>query len=594
MRVLRQPIVVVLGHVDHGKTTLLDKIRGTAVVKKEVGEMTQEVGASFVPTSVIEKLAEPLKKIIPIKLQIPGLLFIDTPGHELFSNLRRRGGSVADIAILVVDIIEGFQKQTYESIEILKSRKVPFVVAANKIDRIPGWKPNENLPFLSTIALQKPEVQKYLDNLIYKLVLQLAEVGFNSERFDRIKDFTRNVAIVPVSAKTGEGIPELLALLAGLTQRYMENRLRFAEGPAKGVVLEVKEEQGLGHTLDVIIYDGILKKNDTIILGGLNRVIVTKVRSIFIPRPLQDMRVAKSDFTPIEVAYAAAGVKILAPDIEDAIAGSPLYVVESEEKIEEYKRIIEEEINKVKFYSENIGVVVKADSLGALEAILDALKRRNIPVRIADIGPISKRDVLEAEIVGNTSKEYSVILAFRVKTLQGVDTSRVKVIYGEIIYQLIEDLEKYIQEVREQEKRKTLENIVLPAKIKILPGYVFRRSDPVIVGIEVLGGILRPKQPLMKEDGKRIGEVIQIQDRKKSIDKAIKGMSVAISIKGNIMVGRQVEEGEVLYTDVPAEDLEILVNKFKDTITEDMKEVIKEIIKIKRKNDPLYALNIKL
>jgi len=593
-RVLRQPIIVVLGHVDHGKTTLLDKIRGTAVVKKEAGEMTQEVGASFVPISAIEKIAEPLKKMIPIKLQIPGLLFIDTPGHELFSNLRRRGGSVADIAILVVDIIEGFQKQTYESIEILKARKVPFVVAANKIDRIPGWKPIENSPFLISIKSQKPEVQNYLDNLIYKLVLQLAEIGFNAERFDRIKDFTRNVAIIPVSAKTGEGIPELLAVLAGLTQRYMENRLRFAEGPAKGVVLEVKEEQGLGHTLDVIIYDGVLRKNDMIVVGGLNKVIVTKVRSIFVPKPLQDIRVAKAELTPIDVVYAAAGVKILAPDIEEAIAGSPLYVVESEEKVEEYKKLVEEEIQKVRFYSENVGVIVKTDSLGALEAIVDALKRRDIPIRLADIGPISKRDVLEAEIVANTSKEYAVILAFRVKALQGVDTSKVKVIYGEIIYQVIEELEKYIKEIREQEKRKTLEMIILPAKIRILPGYVFRRSDPVIVGIEVLGGILKPKQPLMKEDGRRIGEVIQIQDKKKSIDRATKGMNVAISIKGNIMVGRQIDEGEVLYTDVPAEDLEILVTKFKDLVSEDMKEVIKEIIKIKRKNDPLYALNIKL
>jgi len=593
-RVLRQPIIVVLGHVDHGKTTLLDKIRGTAVVKKEAGEMTQEVGASFVPISVIEKIAEPLKKMIPIKLQIPGLLFIDTPGHELFSNLRRRGGSVADIAILVVDIIEGFQKQTYESIEILKARKVPFVVAANKIDRIPGWKPIENSPFLISIKSQKPEVQNYLDNLIYKLVLQLAEIGFNAERFDRIKDFTRNVAIIPVSAKTGEGIPELLAVLAGLTQRYMENRLRFAEGPAKGVVLEVKEEQGLGHTLDVIIYDGVLRKNDMIVVGGLNKVIVTKVRSIFVPKPLQDIRVAKAELTPIDVVYAAAGVKILAPDIEEAIAGSPLYVVESEEKVEEYKKLVEEEIQKVRFYSENVGVIVKTDSLGALEAIVDALKRRDIPIRLADIGPISKRDVLEAEIVANTSKEYAVILAFRVKALQGVDTSKVKVIYGEIIYQVIEELEKYIKEIREQEKRKTLEMIILPAKIRILPGYVFRRSDPVIVGIEVLGGILKPKQPLMKEDGRRIGEIIQIQDKKKSIDRATKGMNVAISIKGNIIVGRQIDEGEVLYTDVPAEDLEILVTKFKDLVSEDMKEVIKEIIKIKRKNDPLYALNIKL
>jgi translation initiation factor 5B len=591
---LRQPIVVVLGHVDHGKTTLLDKIRGTAIVKKEVGEMTQEVGASFVPTSVIEKLAEPLKKTIPVKLQIPGLLFIDTPGHELFSNLRKRGGSVADIAILVVDIVEGFQKQTFESIEILKSRKVPFIVAANKIDRIQGWKACNDEPFLFSINKQKSEVQSLFDKYLYRLVLQLAEVGFNAERFDRIKDFTRNVAIVPVSAKTGEGIPELLALLAGLTQRYMENKLKFAEGPAKGVILEVKEDPGLGHSIDVIIYDGILKKNDLIILAGLNGPIVTRVRGIFIPRPLQDIRMVKTDLMNIDIVYAAAGVKIVAPNLEEAIAGSPLYVIQSENEIEKFKKLIEEEIIQIKFYRETNGIIVKADSLGTLEAIVEALKRRNIPIRLADIGPISKRDIIEAEIARNHSPEYGVILAFRVKPLQGVDTSNVKIIYSDIIYQLIEDLEKYINDIKEQERRKTLDSIILPAKIKILPGYVFRRSDPVIVGIEVISGTIRPGYPLMRADGKRVGEIHQIQDKKKSVNAASKGMSVAISIKGNIMVGRHIDEGDILYTDVPQDDLVILLNKFSNIVTDDMKEVIKEIIQIKRKLDPLYGFNIKL
>nr|MCG2909724.1 translation initiation factor IF-2 [Stygiolobus sp.] len=576
---LRQPIVVVLGHVDHGKTTLLDKIRGTAVVKKEPGEMTQEVGASFVPTSVIEKLSEPLKKLFPIKLEIPGLLFIDTPGHELFSNLRKRGGSVADIAILVVDITEGFQKQTVESIEILKSRKVPFLVAANKIDKISGWKAQQTYSFLESIKYQKQEVLAYLDSLVYNLVGQLAEQGFNSERFDRIKDFTRTVAIVPVSAKTGEGIAELLALLAGLTQNYMKNKLRFAEGPAKGVVLEVKELPGLGHTIDVIIYDGVLKKNDTIVLGGLNGVIITKVRSILVPKPLQDIKLAKTDLMPIDEVYAAAGVKIYAPNLEDALAGSPIFVAENENQIEEYKKIIQEEISSVKYYNANIaGIVVKADSLGSLEAIVNALQQKKIPIRLADIGPITKRDITEAELTLQEAKEYGIIAAFRVKPLPGIEIpSKIKLIYDEIIYQLIDNIEKYINEVRESEKRRTLESLVLPAKIKILPGYVFRRSDPAIVGIEVVGGILKSKSPLIKKDGKRVGEVLQIQDNKKSIDKATKGMEVAISIKGNVMVGRQIDEGDILYTDVPKEDLEILVQKYKDIITDDMREVIKEI-----------------
>lgn len=595
-RKLRQPIVVVLGHVDHGKTTLLDKIRGTAVVKKEPGEMTQEVGASFVPTSVIEKIAEPLKKVFPIKLEIPGLLFIDTPGHELFSNLRKRGGSVADIAILVVDIVEGFQKQTYESLEILKSRKVPFLVAANKIDRIPGWKAVDTYSFLESIKQQRKDVQVQLDNYVYKLVEQLAELGLSAERFDRIKDFTKNIAIIPVSGKTGEGIAELLALLAGLTQNYMKTKLRFAEGPAKGVVLEVKELQGLGYTIDTIIYDGILKKNDTIVLGGLNGPIVTKVRAILVPKPLQDIKTVKSDFTQIEEVYASAGVKIYAPDLENALAGSPLFVAENDEQIEEYKKVIQEEIASVRYYNAGIsGIILKADSLGSLEALVEGLKQKNIPIRLADIGPITKRDITEAELSSQGAKEFGIIAAFRVKPLQGITIpSKIKLIYGEIIYQLLDDIEKHITEIRESEKKRTLDSLVLPGKFKIIPGYVFRRSDPAIVGVEVLGGIIRPKFPLIKKDGKRVGEIQQIQDNKKSVDRATKGMEVAVSIKGNVMVGRQIEEGDILYTDVPKEDLEILLTKYKDIITDDMKEVIKELINIKRAEDPTYGLGLQL
>jgi translation initiation factor eaIF-5B len=353
-RKLRQPIVVVLGHVDHGKTTLLDKIRGTALVKREPGEMTQEVGASFVPKSVIESLAQPLRKVINVKLEIPGLLFIDTPGHELFANLRRRGGSVADFAILVVDIVEGFQKQTYESVQILRERKVPFVVAANKIDRIPGWKPQDTSSVLLSLDKQSPQVRDLLDQYVYKLVVQLAEVGFNSERFDRIKDFTKYVAIVPVSGKTGEGIAELLALIAGLAQAYMKGKLKYAEGPARGVVLEVKEEPGVGHTIDVILYDGMLRKNDQFVLAGLNGPIVTKVRSIFVPRPLSDIRFAKTELTAIDEIQAAAGVKISAPGLEEALAGSPLIVANNDAEVEPAKKQIEEEIKGVRFYDSTI------------------------------------------------------------------------------------------------------------------------------------------------------------------------------------------------------------------------------------------------
>ncbi|MEM4686457.1 MAG: translation initiation factor IF-2, partial [Zestosphaera sp.] len=369
-------------------TTLLDKIRGTAVVSKEPGEMTQHVGASLVPASVIEKIISPLKNIFTIKLTIPGLLFIDTPGHEAFSNLRRRGGSVADFAVLVIDIVEGVKKQTLESIEILLSRKVPFVIAANKIDRIPGWKSLQDTPFTLSVKSQSKQALEELDKRIYALVGQLSQVNIPSERYDRIKDFRKAIAIVPISAKSGEGLAELLAVLAGIIQRFLTHRIMFTSGPAKGVVLEVKEIPGLGHCADVIIYDGILRRGDTVVLGGYEGPVTTRVRALLMPRPLEEMRVAgEASFISVDEVVAAAGVRLNAPEIEKVVAGAPLQAVENEEEVEEVSKKIAEELMQVRFSKNIVGVVVKADTLGTLEAVVSMLENRGIPVRLADVGP---------------------------------------------------------------------------------------------------------------------------------------------------------------------------------------------------------------
>lgn len=591
---LRQPIVAVLGHVDHGKTTLLDKIRGTVVALKEPGQITQHIGASLVPTDVIEKVTEPLKKIIPtVKLELPGLLFIDTPGHEIFSNLRRRGGAVADLAILVVDLNEGFQPQTYEAVEILKQRRVPFVVAANKIDRIPGWRSYPDQPFLISYRKQSEEVRERLDNKIYEIMGELAKLGFDSERFDRITNFTRQIAIVPISAKTGEGIPELLAVLAGLAQRYMKGRLKYVEGPAKGVIMEVKEEPGYGSTIDTIIYDGIIRQGDTIVVGGIEGPIVTKVRALLVPAPLTEMRATKR-FEPVEEVSAAAGVKIVAPGLEKAVAGAPVYVVDSPEKLEELKEQVKREVEEVMIETDKEGVIVKADTLGTLEALVQFLKNRGIPVRMARVGPVTKRDIVEAMTVKSKNKEYGVILAFNVKVLpeakELAEKEGIKIFQHNVIYRLIEEFEEWLKALREEEKRKVLETLVRPGKIRILPGFVFRRSDPAIVGVEVLGGVIKPKYPLMKEDGSRVGSILQIQDKGQSVPEARAGQQVAISIKGRVMVGRHIHEGDVLYTDVPAEHAKLWLTKFKNELSDDEKFVLQEIIKIKRKQNPLYGV----
>lgn len=581
---LRSPIVTVLGHVDHGKTTLLDKIRGTAIVRKEPGEMTQHVGASFVPLSVIEEMVKPLKKMFSIKLTIPGLLFIDTPGHEIFANLRKRGGAVADFAIVVIDIVEGVMPQTVESIEILMSRKVPFLIAANKIDRIAGWKPTNTLSFIESVRSQSPKVIEELERLIYRLAGQLMSMNIPSERFDRIKDFTKAIAIVPVSAKTGEGIAELLAVLAGLVQRYLVKKIMYVEGPAKGVVLEVKEIPGLGTCIDVIIYDGIIMKGDTIVVGGIPEPIVTHIRSLLMPKPLEEIRVSGAELVPVDEVAAAAGVRVVAPNLENAVAGAPIYVAKSKEEVERLVARVREEVGSVRFSKNINGVIAKADALGTLEALVSALGRRGIPVRLADVGPLTKREALEASLVSKEDRYLGVVLLFNVGILpdaeEVVKNENIIVFRDKIMYRLIEAYEKWVKEEKSKEAEREFSRLVLPAKIRVLPGYVFRRSDPAIVGVEILAGILRPGSKIMRDDGRTLGEIMQIQSMGKSLSEARKGDRVAISIRGNIMVGRHFDEGDVLYTEPSENDLTTLVEKFPNMVSEDIAEAAKEIAEI--------------
>jgi translation initiation factor aIF-2/yIF-2 len=569
---IRQPILTVLGHVDVGKTTLLDKIRGTAVQLKEAGGMTQHIGASFLPVQVIEKLSSNLMVKFKAKLEIPGILIIDTPGHEVFANLRRRGGSVADMAILVVDILKGLEKQTYESLEILKSRNVPFVIAFNKLDRLEGWNPKETYSFLESFNEQDERTKERLDYKIYELVSNLSKLGFQSERFDRVRDFTKTVPIVPTSATYGIGISELLLLISGICQNYLKSRLAYTEGPASGVVLEIKQEVGLGTTVDSIIFNGILKKGDTIVLAGTDGIITTKVKAILMPKPLDEMRAPEDKFLSVEEVVAAAGVKIVAENLEKAITGSPIYSV-YEENYKDVIKKIEEEVGSIKIRSDKEGIVVKTDTLGVLEALTSYLKSYGIPVRYADIGPVTKSDVLEASISKEINKIYGVILAFNVKILSEAEKEMlekgIKLIKEPIIYKLIESYEEYVNKIKEEEKKADFEKYPYPGMLRILPGYVFRRSEPAIVGVEILLGKIKPGYILMNKAGKIVGTVMQIQDQGKPINEAKKGMAVAISIKGEANVGRNIFEGDVLYVHISREDAKYLLNKYKSEFLEE-------------------------
>jgi translation initiation factor 5B len=584
---IRQPIVCVLGHVDTGKTSLLDELRKTSVQAREAGGMTQHIGASYFPVETLKQLIGPYVANFKGGIELPGLLIVDTPGHEAFTNLRRRGGSVADIAILVVDILKGFEAQTFECIEILKAKKTPFIVAVNKIDRIPGWKSSNTKSFMQSYNSQSSFVREDFDNRLYQVMGEFSRLSFKTDRFDHIRDFTINLALVPTSAKTGEGLNELLMVLVGLAQQFLKKRLQTVEGAAKGAVLEVKDEPGLGLTLNTIVYDGTLQKDDVIVVGGKNNPITTRVRAILVPKPLDEIRDPHDKFSSVDSVYAAAGIKIVATGLDGALAGAPLFAVPAGEDPAKYCKLITEEIGRIRITTEIDGVIVKADTLGSLEAMAEILRNNNVQVRTADVGDISKRDVIEASVVKNSEPLMGAILAFGVKVLPDAEeeaaANNIPIFKEAIIYNLIDNYMQWAKNKREAKSEQEFGALVKPGKITVMPNCIFRRAKPAIVGVEVLAGRLAPRVSLIRaEDGSDVGEVSQVQDEGKAVPEAKQGAQVAMSMDKPI-VGRHLFERDVLFVKVPEDDVKKLFSEHLDDLTATEQDVLKEYVKLMRK-----------
>ncbi len=606
---IRKLVCAFVGHVDHGKTSLLDKIRRTAVAKGEAGGITQAIGVSIIPIDTVKKICGKLLAVMKKKLSVPGLLFIDTPGHAAFTSLRKRGGSLADIAILVIDINEGFKPQTIESLEILKANKVPFIVAANKIDLISGWNYDETKFLLDNINALDYSIQGRFEGKIYELVKQFQELGFQAERFDRLEDYTKQLAIIPVSALTGQGIPELLMVLTGLAQRFLEKELQIEEsGSMKGTILEVKEEKGLGTTIDAIIYNGKLKVNDHIVIGGLTVPLVVKVRALLEPAELAEMRDMKSRFKQVKEVTAATGVKIVASGLETAIAGMPLRGCSSqtekvgekigktekiEETIEELKKEVQQEVEEVVIEESGVeGVLIKADTIGGLEALQHLLRGKNIPVSSSSLGNITKKDLSSLESMRGKNEFLGVLLGFNVEIPGEVEELRkaknFKIITDKVIYRLLEEYEQYKENLKKEIELRELSQLVRPGKILLLKGYVFRQSHPAIIGVEIEAGRVKAGDPLMTAEGKRLTSVKSLQEGQETVTVAEQGKQLALAMEG-VTIGRQVSEGDVLYTDIPEEHFKKLKG-LKKYLTAKEVDVLREIVEIKRKENAVWGV----
>lgn len=582
---LRSPIVTVLGHVDHGKSTLLDAIRGTNVASREAGEITQSIGASKLPLEVIKERAGGLVDQLGDKISLPGLLFVDTPGHAAFAALRQRGGSLADLAVLVVDITEGVKPQTEEAIEILLEAETPFVIAANKVDKVHGFDAS-NTGFLRAYNEQSDDVQHRVDQRVYEIVGDLHDAfGITAQRYDHVDDYRKSFAIVPCSATTNVGLGEVLFVLVGLAQRFLTEDLAVhPDDPGRGVILEVKEEEGMGKTLDVILHEGYIEASDDLLIGSLDGVIDGSIRSLFMPGDLEDSRDQGTDYARVDKAVAATGVKILSPEVtDDVVSGMP---VEASRGGETARSRVESQSNTPELDLEEEGILIRADTLGGLEALARILREADIPLRDAQVGDITRKDLIDARSNRERNPEYAFILGFNVTEQDRVEG--VESYTSGVIYELVDLAEDHIEAAREEADRERLRKLTPPAKIRVLRNCIFRKSEPCIVGIRVLDGVLHTGAYLMDERGTELGRVKSIQDDGENLSRATKGDEVAVSLP-EADAEQSIEEEMILYTDLLDDEFK----EYKDLshlLNDDLKRVVKEIARIKREDQPLWGV----
>ena len=585
--------MAVLGHVDSGKTSLLDKIRGTGVQGREAGGITQHIGASFLPDETIQKLCGALyEKLGKTENKVPGILVIDTPGHEVFTNLRARGGSAADIAILVVDINRGFQPQTNESLKILESRKVPFVVALNKVDMISGWQQSDDAYISKAIKKQSPTIQTNIDEQIYNVVGALSILGYQSEAFYRVQDFKKEISIVPVSARSGVGIPELLAVLVGLTQQFLSKKLEQEEKPTRGIVLEVNDEVGLGPTANMILIDGHLKKDDNVVVAKRDSVIITKPKALLLPKPLDEMRDPRDKFKPIDEVQAAAGIKIASPELDGVLPGTTVYASSNPDTANEFKKTLESEMESVFIDTETTGVILKCDTIGSLEAITEMLRRQQVPIAKADIGPVTRRDIMQAKAIKDKDRHLGVVLAFNVKIFDDAktecDESHIRVFEDKVIYSLIDTYSQWVDDDKADLENSIFKEFTPISKFTFLKGYAFRNNNPAVFGIRVDVGTLRQKIAFTNKSGKKIGNIHSLEADGKTVQEVKSGEEVACSVQ-NVTIGRQINEEDVFYTLPTPSEAKQLLKKYAHKLSSEELETLNEIVSIQRETNPVYG-----
>ena len=586
---LRSPIICVLGHVDTGKTTLLDKIRHSNVQNGEAGGITQQIGVTMFTQEVLQSL---ISKVENSKgqVQIPGLLIIDTPGHTTFSSLRSRGSSLCDLAVLVVDLMHGLEETTISSIKLLQENKLPYIVALNKVDRLYKWKASNEDSILKSLNSQESFVSDEFDKRVKETVLQFAVNGINAALYYQNNDPEDYISMVPISARTGEGIPDLIACIVDSFQNQFYDKILF-RNELKATVMEVKVVEGLGTTVDVILENGKLEEGDKIVIAGFGGNINTSIRTLLTPMPLKEMRV-RGEYVHHKCIFASIGVKIAAQGLEDAMPGSPIFLVNTEEHATFICETRNKRHQKPEIFSyinpSGAGVHIQSSTIGSLEALLESFKAHSIPVSSYGIGPVCKKEIMKAQrqLDQLNKRQYSTIIAFDVKILpdaqQYSEKVSVKIFQGEIVDKFAETFLKYESTIKHEERlaEGKGKGAVLPCLIRFKK---IIKTNPIISAeIEVMRGVLACGTPLCLVDKDKIdiGVVKSIEVARKSLNEVRScgnnGRSVMVKVKGIMeeSVRKVVEEGDVAASRLSDLSVGLLEEYFMEELEKDDWELV--------------------
>ena len=300
----------------------------------------------------------------------------------------------------------------------------------------------------------------------------------------------------------------------------------------------------------------------------------------------------RDKFKPVPQVEAAAGFKIASPDLEGVLPGSTLYVASNDEEIAKYTQLIESEMKSVFVDTETNGVILKCDTIGSLEAIMEMLKRSQVPVAKADIGPVTRRDVIEAKAIKEKDRHLGVVLAFNVKLLEDaqdeLETSHIKLFEDKVIYSLIDNYNAWVEEDSANEEDAIFAELTPISKFSFMKGMVFRNNNPAVFGVRVDVGNLKHKIPFMNMKGHKVGYIHQLQLDKKTVSTAKTGDEVACSVK-DVTIGRQIFEDEVYYTFPPSHEAKQILKKFMHKLSSEEQEVFNDIVRIQREIEPVYG-----